>query len=41
MLKTTIYNNFLSEKFGGIKFMQYLCKRKQETNNILNTLDYE
>ena len=21
MLKTTIYNNFLGEKFGGIKFM--------------------
>ena len=41
MLKTTLYNNFLGEKFDGIKFMYYLCKRKQETNNILNTLDYE
>ena len=38
MLKTTIYNNFLSKKFGIIKFIQYLCKCKQETNNKLNTL---
>ena len=29
MLKTTIYNNFLIEKFGSIKFMQYFCKRNQ------------
>lgn len=25
---------FLIEKFGYIKFIQYLCKRKQETNTL-------
>lgn len=39
MLKSNIYDNFLMRKFGCIKFMQYLCSRKQETNKTL--YDYE
>ena len=32
---------FSRKIFAEKKYMYYLCKRKQETNNILNTLDYE
>lgn len=39
MLKTNVFDNFLIEKFGYIKFIHYFCKRKQETNKIL--YDYE
>ena len=39
MLKTNVFDNFLTEKFGYSKSIYYLCKRKQETNKIL--YDYE
>ena len=37
MLNNNLYMRFSRKIFAEKKYIYYLCKRKQETNNILNT----